>query len=119
MLTADAGLDISSLYSAFASVVFLVPYMLMFGVFLKLRFADADRARPYKVPGGNVTATILTIICLLFITQAILFFNFVPGDFDPVYAGSIIGGLIVIFIVGEILILRAAKTKKSKIAETS
>lgn len=94
---------------AFSSVVFLIPYILMFGSFLKLRRVDADIARAYRVPGGHLTATILTIICLLFILQAIFFFIFVPGDLNWVYAGSIIAGVIITIAVGEVMIRQAIR----------
>ena len=96
---------------AFSSVVFLIPYILMFGAFLKLRRIDKDQPRPYRVPGGHGTAVALTVICLLFIFQAIFFFIFVPGDLDWGYAGSIIGGVLVTILVGEWLVARAGATK--------
>ncbi len=93
---------------AFSSVVFLLPYLLMFGAFLRLRKVDAERTRPYRVPGGRGFIISLTGICILFILQAIIFFIFTPGEMDWVYAGSIIVGLVVTLVVGEFLIRRAA-----------
>lgn len=91
---------------AFSSVVFLLCYVFMFGAFLKLRKIDADRPRPYRVPGGEFGAWAMSILCLAFIVQAIVFFIYVPGEFDPTYAGSIIGGVLVTFLIGEWLISR-------------
>ncbi len=64
---------------AFASIVFLLPYLLLFPAFLKLRRSDPGTSRPYRFPGGMLSAWCATIICLLFVTQAIIFFIWVPG----------------------------------------
>jgi len=56
---------------AFSVVVFLLPYLLLFASFLKLRLADPNTPRPYRVPGGYPTAILLTIVCILFILVAI------------------------------------------------
>jgi glutamate:GABA antiporter len=104
-MAADAE-DLFWTLFAFSSVVFLLCYLFMFGAFLRLRKIDADRPRPYRVPGGEVGAWAMTLLCLSFIVQAIVFFIYVPGEFDPTYAGSIVGGVIVTFLIGEWLISR-------------
>lgn len=92
---------------AFSSVVFLLCYLLMFAAFLRLRIIDADRPRAYRVPGGSAGAWILGLLCIVFIVQAIVFFIYTPGAFDIKYAATIIGGVIVTAIIGEVLISRA------------
>lgn len=94
---------------AFSSVVFLLPYLLMFAAFLRLRTIDADRPRAYRVPGGNGVAWILSLVCMAFIVQAIVFFIYIPGDFDWNYAMSITAGVAVTLIVGEALIRMGKK----------
>ncbi len=92
---------------AFSSMVFLLPYLALFPAFLKLRKTEPDIERPYKVPGGNLVATILTVICVLFIIQAIVFFVWVPGEpIDWAYAGPVLIGVVLTLIVGEFLIRR-------------
>jgi amino acid transporter len=105
-MAADAE-DLFWTLFAFSSVVFLLCYLFMFAAFLRLRKIDADRPRPYRVPGGTAGAWVLTLLCLSFIVQAIVFFVYVPGEFDMTYAGSIVGGVIVTFLVGEWLISRS------------
>ncbi|MDR3499157.1 MAG: APC family permease [Parvibaculum sp.] len=92
-----------SLY-AFSSVVFLLPYLAMFFAFRKLRLADGDRPRPYRVPGGNGVATLLVAICSLFILQAIVFFIYHPNDFKWSYALPIIIGVAITVAIGEVLV---------------
>jgi glutamate:GABA antiporter len=89
---------------AFSSVVFLLPYFLLFASFLKLRRTEPDLARPYKVPGGYPVAVILSLICMAFIAQAIIFLIYKPGAFTSAYAFSIIGSVLVTVIIGEILV---------------
>jgi glutamate:GABA antiporter len=91
---------------AFSSVVFLLPYFLLFLSFLKLRRVDAGALRPYRVPGGHGTALLLSLVCMAFVLQAIVFFIYKPGEFDPAYAGAVVGGVLVTVIVGELLVRR-------------
>lgn len=92
---------------AFSSIVFLMPYLALFPAFLKLRRTDADRPRPYRVPGNHITAILMTIICVLFILQAIVFFIWVPGEpVDWSYAIPVLAGVAVTLIIGEFLIKR-------------
>jgi amino acid transporter len=98
---------------AFSSMVFLLPYLVMFPAFLKLRKSDAKVVRPYKVPGGYTLATIIAVICELFIIQAIVFFVWVPGEpVDWAYALPILIGVVVTLIIGEILLVLAKKQAK-------
>jgi glutamate:GABA antiporter len=89
---------------AFSSVVFLLPYFLLFASFLKLRRTEPDLVRPYKVPGGYPVAVVLSCICMAFIAQGIIFLIYKPGDFTPAYAVSILGGVLITILIGEILV---------------
>jgi glutamate:GABA antiporter len=92
---------------AFSTIVFLIPYLALFPAFLKLRKIDAHIERPYKIPGGTRFATVITIICMLFIAQAMLFFIWVPGEeMDWVFALPVLVGVVITLIVGEFLIRR-------------
>jgi amino acid transporter len=99
---------------AFSSIVFLLPYLMLFPAFLKLRKTDPNIERPYRVPGGNTVATILAVICELFILQAVVLFVWVPGQaMDWSYALPIIIGVVITLIVGEVLMKISAKNKKA------
>lgn len=99
---------------AFSSVVFLLPYFLLFGSFLKLRRTEPELARPYKVPGGYTVAVILSLICMAFIAQGIIFLVYKPGDFTPAYAFSILGGVLITIIIGEILVRASIKHAQNR-----
>jgi amino acid transporter len=95
---------------AFSSMVFLLPYLALFPAFLKLRKTHPTATRPYKVPGGNTFATILAVVCELFIVQAIVFFVWVPGEpIDWSYAGPVLIGVVLTVIIGEVLIAVSKK----------
>lgn len=103
LLAADAE-DLFWTLFAFSSIIFLLPYLVMFAAFLRLRSIDAATARPYRVPGGKGGAWALAILCMLFIVQAIVFFIYTPGEFDMEYAASVVIGVLVTLIVGEFLV---------------
>jgi glutamate:GABA antiporter len=109
-LLAASAEDLFWTLFAFSSIVFLLPYLLMFAAFLALRRHDAQRPRPYRVPGGHGTARVLVGLCMFFIVQAIVLFVWVPGEFDAQQALAIGGGVVVTLIVGEVLIAAAAST---------
>lgn len=97
---------------AFSSMVFLLPYLVMFPAFLKLRKTDPNAKRPYKVPGGKLFITIMAVICEIFILQAVIFFVYVPGEpMDWAYAAPVLIGVVLTVIIGEILIAVSKKKK--------
>ena len=106
-LLADTAEDLFWTVFAFSSVVFLLPYFLLFFSFLKLRRMEPDKKRPYRVPGGHGTAVLLSTICMLFVAQAIIFFVYTPGEFSASYAASVLGGVVLTIIVGEVLVRRS------------
>jgi amino acid transporter len=95
---------------AFSSIVFLLPYLMLFPAFLKLRKIDANVERPYRVPGGKVAAVIMVILCMLFIIQAVVFFIWVPGEpIDWAFAAPVLIGVVLTLIIGEILMAISKK----------
>jgi len=100
---------------AFSSMIFLMPYLALFPAFLKLRHADPNAVRPYRVPGGKTVAIILAVICELFIIQAVVLFVWVPGQpMDWAFAAPVLIGVLITLVVGEILISVSAKKKNLK-----
>lgn len=101
-LMAASAEDLFWTLFAFSSVVFLLPYLLMFGAFLALRRWDAARERPYRVPGGPATAWILAILCAAFIVQAIILFVWAPGtEHAARKAMTILAGVAITVLAGE------------------
>jgi len=91
---------------AFSSIIFLLPYLLLFPTFVRLRRIDAATLRPYRMAGPVAWLWLLATVCVLFILQAIVFFVWVPGEpIDWASAGPIIIGVLVTLAVGEVLIM--------------
>jgi len=90
---------------AFSSIVFLLPYLMLFPAFLKLRASDPKAERPYRFPGGTAFGWIMSAVCMLFVLQAIVFFLWVPGTaIDWAYATPILIGVLVTLVIGEVLV---------------
>ena len=90
---------------AFASIVFLLPYLLLFPAFLKLRRVDPAASRPYRLPGGAWFARLAAVVCLAFVLQAIVFFVWVPGlPVDWSFSLPVSIGVALTLAVGEALI---------------
>ena len=99
-------------YAIFAasSVVFLLPYVLMFPTFLKLRRDDPDTPRPYRAPGGTVGAWALTVLTTAAILVSVFLFLWTPGvAIDWAYTGALVGIVGVTLVVGEVLVARAMR----------
>lgn len=103
---------------AFSSVIFLLPYLVLFPAFLRLRGRDAATPRPYRVPGGAAGAWIMAIVCVLFILQAILFFLWVPGvAIDWSKTGPILAGVVLTLLIGELVIGAMKANRRSPAAD--
>src|SRR6185369_4167560 len=112
-LLASSAEDLFWTLFAFSSIVFLLPYVLMFAAFLKLRSIDSAQPRTYRVPGGVLVARLLVTLCVLFIVQAIVLFVWVPGDeFNVQKSLAIIAGVIATIVVGEVLIWRLKRARQ-------
>jgi glutamate:GABA antiporter len=93
---------------AFSSIIFLLPYLVLFPAFVRLRIIDGATPRPYKLPGGLGFAYVVAGICIIFILQAIVFFVWVPGEpIDWKKTGPILIGVALTIAIGEAVIASA------------
>ena len=65
---------------ALSSIVFLIPYLLMFPALLVLRRKHPDQPRPYVIPGGKAGAWIATILCEAGIVLTLFLFFYFPAE---------------------------------------
>ncbi len=93
---------------AFSAVIFLLPYLGMLLAFIKLRKTDAGHPRPFRVPGGLLTATLCAWMCLAILSLSIFLFIYIPGEGIqwPVLLGAA-----ALIIIGEVVIRMAEKSK--------
>jgi glutamate:GABA antiporter len=65
---------------ALSSIVFLIPYLLMFPALLVLRHKHPDQPRPYVIPGGKFGAWLCTILCEAGIVLTLFLFFYFPAE---------------------------------------
>ncbi len=65
--------------SAVTAQIVAVMYALVFAAFIRLRFSQPDRARPYRVPGGRIGMWCVGIVGILACTGSLLL-GFIPPD---------------------------------------
>lgn len=100
--------DSSLFWSFFALnlVMLLLSYLPVFPAFLKLRKADPDTPRPFRVPGGKFILPVIAFLPFIMIIAAIIF-TAVPFSFDAetlsYYLPITVGSLVAV-LIGEILI---------------
>lgn len=85
----------------FSAVIFIMPYVGMSLAFMRMRVIDADHPRPYRVPGGHITAMAFGVICATVLILSIALFIYPPGDGLQV---SVLAGALITLAVGEVII---------------
>lgn len=101
-------------YALFAasSVIFLLPYLLLFTAFMRLRHLDPDLPRPYRAPGGTFGAwtwTILTTAAIAISTILFLWPEIPNRPADWSYTGPLLAIVAVTLIVGEVVVARCMR----------
>ena len=89
-------------------VMFLLSYLPVFPAFIKLRKADADTERPFKVPGSPLFLKILASLPMILIVIALIF-TAIPLSFDAETLSSklpITIGAVIFIIIGEVIVNR-------------
>ena len=105
----------SNLFWTFFSlslVTLLISYIPLFLAFLKLRKTDKTK-RVYRVPGGKVATYLVTYVPFILLILGVIFTMF--GDFSMEYIKGnlpLIIGVIVSFIIEEILVMSVKDAKK-------
>lgn len=94
---------------AASSVIFLMPYLLMFPAVVALRRKDPDRPRPFKIPGGTAGLVAIVTVTSAIIAGGILLFVWpeipnAPAEWS--YTGPLLGIVVAALVVGEVIIWR-------------
>jgi amino acid transporter len=98
-----------------SSIVFLLPYLLMFPSIVVLRRKFPNQPRPYKVPGGDTGALVWATLCELGILLTLGLFFLAPPEDTPLFAfyAITVGGTVVSIAVGFWLYFHAKKSAKT------
>lgn len=96
---------------AASSVIFLLPYLLMFPAVVALRRKDPDRPRPFRMPGGEIGAIAYATITSIVIAAAAVLFVWpeipnAPEEWS--YTGPLLAIVVLALGVGEVIIWRMA-----------
>ncbi len=94
---------------AASSVIFLMPYLLMFPSVVALRYKDPDRPRPFRIPAGNIGVIIMAAVTTTIIAGAILLFVWPEIPKAPMewsYTGPLLGIVAAALAVGEVIVWR-------------
>lgn len=96
---------------AASSVIFLLPYLLMFPAVVVLRRKDPERPRPFRLPGGEAGAIACATITTLVVAAAMVLFVWpeipkAPAEWS--YTGPLLGIVVAALAVGEAIIWRMA-----------
>lgn len=105
---AESNADLFWTLFAFSAAIFIFPYILLVFAFAKLRRTDADRRRPYRVPGGNGFSLFLAGSCGCLLTGALILFIYTPGIGVD---GPLLIGFVAVMVLGE-LIIRATEKRR-------
>lgn len=116
---AESASDLFFTLLAFSSILFFMPYIIMFAAYIKLKKADTATPRPFVAPCGVA----LSVLCTVILVAAIVLFVWVPGQpFDAAYAVPILIGLGVTLAGGEVMLQvtrrrRASRLRRSEDAD--
>lgn len=94
---------------ALSSIVFLIPYLIMFPALLVLRRKFPDQHRPYVIPGGKAGAWICAVLCEIGILLTLFLFFYYPveGVSKGAFWAITSGGTVISLIVGWLLYRQA------------
>lgn len=90
---------------SFTNVIFLIPYIINFQAFIKLRKKNGKIDGAYHVPGPNIIAMALARLGQIILISTILIIIFAPGSsFDLASSLILLLGSVVVAVLGEVVI---------------
>jgi glutamate:GABA antiporter len=107
--------DQNNLYFALfaaSSVIFLLPYVLMFPAVIRLRRLDPGAERPFRVPGGMVGLWVAVILATVSVVASLVLFLWTPGaPVDWSYTGPLVGICAAALVAGEVVVARSLRRR--------
>jgi len=112
LLAGSAETVFWSIFSC-TSFLLLIPYLINFEAYLKLKRTDKTTPRPYTFPGPSWLAVLFARIGELVIVATMFLFIWVPGtDFDVQSGSFVLIGILVTLGVGEVIVRKCIKNKQ-------
>ncbi|MGV1047734.1 MAG: APC family permease [Solirubrobacterales bacterium] len=106
---------------AASSVIFLMPYLLMFPAVVILRRRDPDTPRPFRLPGGEWVAVLCATITTIVIAAGIVLFVWPEIPSSPAewsYTGPLLGIVVVALAAGEAIVWRMFHPRAPRLGKT-
>lgn len=102
---------------AASSVIFLMPYLLMYPAVAILRYKDPDRPRPFKIPGGDRVVVAMAVITSVVIAAGVVLFLWpeipdAPAEWS--YTGPLLGIVGVTLAAGELMLWRMSHPRRPR-----
>ncbi len=102
---------------AASSVIFLLPYLLMYPAVAILRYKDPDRPRPFKIPGGDRLVVALAVITSVIIIGGVVLFLWpeipnAPKEWS--YTGPLLGIVGLTLVAGEVMLWRMSHPRRPR-----
>lgn len=95
------------------SLLLLIPYIVNFEAYFKLRKTDAETPRPYRFPGPKWFSSLLIRIAEIITIATCVLFVWVPGvPIDMTQLLFVVIGVAVVIMLGEILLKVAEKERR-------
>lgn len=103
---------------SFTSLIFLMPFILCFAAFIKLRKIDKDTVRAYRFPGPDWFGIGVSHFCQLVIIFTMMLFFWVPGQpMDWLSAVTLGLGFLIGLGLGEVFNINRKKFEANKAKE--
>jgi glutamate:GABA antiporter len=102
---------------AASSVIFLMPYLLMYPAVAILRYKDPDRPRPYRIPGGDRVVVAMAVITSVVIAGGVVLFLWpeipdAPAEWS--YTGPLLAIVAVTLLAGEVMLWRMSHPRRPR-----
>lgn len=114
LIPGDAQTVFWAIFSC-TSLLLLIPYIVNFEAYFKLKRTDKETPRPYVFPGPKWLSTLLIRIAEFITIATCVLFVWVPGvPVDMVQLLFVVIGVAIVLILGEILLKVAEKQRKDE-----
>lgn len=101
-------------FFALQILMLLIPYVIMFPAFKKLRRIDPDTPRPYKAPGGELVLNLMTYSpMVMLLVSGILVAVYPNYDGSWTFEPLMIIGAMVSLLIGEVVVYVSGRRQKA------
>lgn len=93
------------MFSQSTTAMYMIMYLFMFSAFLRLRYTQKHRPRPFKVPGGIAGGWIIGLLGLVGAAGTLAISLFPPDQFKTGSVWIYSGGIVLVIVVSTVVTL--------------